>query len=174
MTNYYPPLDNTTNKWAKDFLKAKFITWFAKQVQNHLDNGTALEDIEIKFQLTTMKPLHAHWLIELYNELTSTREKDVVIGGWKKSGSWDAIKLGSKNIPSIDPFAEIDLMLSDEAIQSTQNQCLKIANMITQPKPKIKTCQILTNPTVMPLIFLESRFALKLSNPEKSNIFCAF
>ena len=145
MTNYYQPLDCTTNKWAKDFLKAKFSTWFAKQVQNHLDNGTALEDIDIKFQLTTMKPLHAHWLKELYNELTSTRAKDVVIGGWKKSGIWDA-------------------------------------NMITQPKPKIRTCQILTNqygrqpmmmPTVMLFIFLESRFAVKLSNPEKSHIFCA-
>ena len=30
MTNYYQPLDCTTNKWAKDFLKAKFSSWFPK------------------------------------------------------------------------------------------------------------------------------------------------
>ena len=63
MTNYYQPLDCTTNKWEKDFLKAKFSTWFSKQVQSQLDKGIALEDIDIKFQLTTMKLLHANWLI---------------------------------------------------------------------------------------------------------------
>ena len=61
MTNYYQPLDCITNKWAKDFLKPKFSTWFSNQVQVNLDKDIALEDIDIKFQLTTMKPLHASW-----------------------------------------------------------------------------------------------------------------
>ena len=39
MNNYYQPLDCTTNKWAKDFLKAKFSTLFSKQVQKDLDKG---------------------------------------------------------------------------------------------------------------------------------------
>ena len=104
MNNYYQPLDCTTNKWEKDFLKAKFSTWFSKQVQKHLDKSNALEDIDIRFQLTTMKPLHANWLIDLYKELTSPRAKDVIIGGWKKSGIWDGLKLCSRGLPSIDPF----------------------------------------------------------------------
>ena len=58
MTNYYQQLDCTTNKWTKNFLKANFSTWFSKQVQKRLDKGIALEDIDIRFQLTTMKPLH--------------------------------------------------------------------------------------------------------------------
>ena len=49
MTNYYQPLDCTTNKWAKGFLKEKFTIWFSKQVQKHLDKGIALEDIDIRF-----------------------------------------------------------------------------------------------------------------------------
>ena len=117
MTNYYQPFDCTTNKWAKDFLKAKFSTRFSNPVQHHLDKDIALEDIDIKFQLTTMKPLHASWLINLYNELTSSRAKDVIIGGWKKSGIMDAIKLGSKGLPSIDPFAEIEPMDSAYTVQ---------------------------------------------------------
>ena len=117
MTNYYQPLDCTTNKCAKDFLKAKFSTWFSKQVQKHLDKGIALEDIDVRFQLTTMKPLHATWLIDLYNELTSPRAKDVIIAGWKKSGTWDALKLGSRGLPSIDPFKEIEPMDSDYIVQ---------------------------------------------------------
>ena len=104
MTNYYQPLDCTTKKWAKDFLNAKFSTWFSKQVQKHLDKGIALEDIDIRFQLTTMKPLHANWLIALYNELTSPRAKDVIIGGWEKSGIWDALKLGSRGLHQSIPL----------------------------------------------------------------------
>ena len=117
MTNYYQPLDCTTNKWAKNFLKAKFSTWFSKQVQKHLDKGIALEDIDVRFQLTTMKPLHANWLIDLYNELTSPRAKDVIIAGWKKSATWDALKLGSRGLPSIDHFKEIERMDSDYIVQ---------------------------------------------------------
>ena len=64
-----------------------------------------------------MKPLHATWLIDLYNELTSPRAKDVIIAGWKKSGTWDALKLGSRGLPSIDPFKEIEPMDSDYIVQ---------------------------------------------------------
>ena len=99
MTNYYQPLDCTTNKWAKDFLKAKFRTWFSKLGQKHLDKGIALDDINIRFQLKTMKPLHAKWLIDLYNEVTSPHVKDVITGRWEKSGIWDAVKLGSRGLP---------------------------------------------------------------------------
>ena len=115
MTNYYQPLDSTTSKWAKDFLKAKFSTWFSKQVQKHLDKGIALEDINIRFQLRTIKLLHANWVIDLY-ELTSPQTKDVIIGGWKKSGIWDALKLGSRGLPSILPFEEIEPMDSDYVV----------------------------------------------------------
>ena len=117
MINYYQPLDRTTNKWAKDFPKAKFSTWFPKQVQKHLDKGIALEDIDIRFQLTTMKPLHANWLIDLFSVLTSPQAKDVIIGRWTKSGIWDALKLGSRGLPSIDPFKEIEPMDSDYIVQ---------------------------------------------------------
>ena len=117
MTNYYQPLDFTTNKWVKDFLKAKFSTWFSKQGQKHLDKGIASEDIDIRFQLITIKPLHANCLIDLYNELTSPRAKDVIIGGWKKSGIWDALKLGSRGLTSINPFKEIERMDADYIAQ---------------------------------------------------------
>ena len=81
MMTYYQPLNCSTKNWAKsfycrtknwtkNFFKAKFSTWFWKQVQNHY-KGVATEDIDIKFRLTTMKPLHANWLIDLYNELMS-------------------------------------------------------------------------------------------------------
>ena len=64
-----------------------------------------------------MKPLHANQLIDLYNELTSPRARDAIIGGWKKSGIQDALKLGSIGLPSIDLFKEIKPMDSDYIVQ---------------------------------------------------------
>ena len=63
-----------------------------------------------------MKPLHANWVIQLYNELTSEKEKKVMHGGWVKSGIFDAIMLGSKNLPSLDPFEEMEPLDSECSI----------------------------------------------------------
>ena len=34
MSNYYQPLDLTTNNWAKEFLKTKFSQWYSEQIQD--------------------------------------------------------------------------------------------------------------------------------------------
>ena len=68
-----------------------------------------------RYQISTNnnEAVHANWLIDLYKELTSLWAKDVIIGVWKKSGIWDALKLGSRDLPSIDLFKEIEPMDSD-------------------------------------------------------------
>ena len=63
MTNYYQPLDLTTNKWAKEFLNTKFLQWHSKQIQDALDSDKAIEDIEVKVLLSVMKPIHGCWLL---------------------------------------------------------------------------------------------------------------
>ena len=78
MTNCYQPLDLTTNKLAKEFLKTKFSQWYSQQIQDALDSAKAVEDIEVKVPLSVMKPLHGCWLIEMYNELTSARCRKVI------------------------------------------------------------------------------------------------
>ena len=52
MTKYYQPLDYTTNKWAKEFMKNKFSTGYTKEVQSELKKDTSIEDNDIKFPLT--------------------------------------------------------------------------------------------------------------------------
>ena len=64
MTDYFQVLDLTVNKWVEDFMKQKFNEWFATQLGNKLESGKELENITIKFLLSTMKPLHAGWLID--------------------------------------------------------------------------------------------------------------
>ena len=91
----------------------KFSTQYTKEVQSELKKGTSIEDIDIKFPLTMMKPLHANWIIQLYNELTSEKGQKVIHGGWVKPGIFDAIMLGSKNLLCLDPFEEIEPLDSE-------------------------------------------------------------
>ena len=55
-----------------------------------------------------MKPMHAQWIIELYNELTSSSGREVVVNGWKAAGIYDAIEMGPAKLPALNPFLEID------------------------------------------------------------------
>ena len=73
MTHIFQPLDLTVNGAAKDFLKAKFTQWFAKKIDEGLQEGKEIEDIEVTFGLTALKPLHASWVCDLYDYLTQAR-----------------------------------------------------------------------------------------------------
>ena len=91
MTHLFQPLDLTVNKVAKDFTKEKFSEWFTRQISIGLENGQELDDIEIDYRLSVLKPLHATWLISLYDHMSSPEGKAVIASGWKKSGIFDAI-----------------------------------------------------------------------------------
>ena len=54
-----------------------------------------------------MKPLHARWLIKLYNMMTTGEGKQVIKSGWEAAGITEAIEIGSKNLPSLDPSRDI-------------------------------------------------------------------
>ena len=54
-----------------------------------------------------MKPLHAKWLISFYNFMTTTKGQEVISNGWKGSGIYDSITLGSSKLPVLDPFSDI-------------------------------------------------------------------
>ena len=81
----------------------------------------AIEDVQVGLQLTRLKPIHAAWLVEFYNHMTTSKGKEIIDGGWKASGISDASKLGSQKLPYIDPFHEIDPMLGDNADQAADD-----------------------------------------------------
>ena len=56
MMHIFQPLDLTVNKWVKDFFKKKFNEWYAWRLREELAKGINLEDIEIAFKLTELKP----------------------------------------------------------------------------------------------------------------------
>ena len=118
MTHLFQPLDLTVNKHCKSFLKRLFSKWYSQQIENQLSIGKKIEEVDIKFTLTTIKPLHAQWLVEFYNEMTSESGSTVIVNGWKASGIYDGLKMGSSNLPSIDPFQDISPLLESNDLES--------------------------------------------------------
>ena len=107
MTHLLHPLDLSVNSWVKRWIRQQFSDWYAEQIRLNLDEGKTLESIDIKMPLTVMKPLHARWLIKLYNTMTTGEGKQVIKIGWEAAGITEAIKISSKNLPSVDPFRNI-------------------------------------------------------------------
>ena len=57
-----------------------------------------------------MKPLHAEWVTNFYNHITTLESKKIIENGWLSSGVPDAIRLGLNKLPSNDPFGDISPM----------------------------------------------------------------
>ena len=89
-------------------MKNKFTLWYSDQVQRAMDAGKSIEEIDIDLKLSILKPLHAAWLIELYNHMTSAAGKAVSLKGWEVAGITGAIEKGSSGLPPLDPFHDID------------------------------------------------------------------
>ena len=117
MTHIYQPLDLTVNGYAKKFSKKKFNEWYANQIIQQLDEGKELYEIEVKLRLTTMKPLHAQWLTDLYNLMTSAKGKPIILKGWQLAGITEAIQKGVNNLPELDPFNDIDPIINVDTVE---------------------------------------------------------
>ena len=86
-------------------MRNQFSKYYSNAVKVHIDSGKPVEEIDVDFRLTTLKPLHAHLLISLYNHLTSERGSHIINKVWKRSGITGIID-GSTILPPEDPFAE--------------------------------------------------------------------
>ena len=65
-TDRLQPMDLSVNKAAKDFLHSQFTDWYAQEICSNLEE----EDSSIvDLKLSRIKPLHAQWLVALYNHI---------------------------------------------------------------------------------------------------------
>ena len=83
------PLDLTFNAVFKQELRECFTRWYATIVKNDLDQGTELSTIRPDLRTSILKPIHAHWLIEVHSSLS--KKKDLIIQGFEKAGIKDFI-----------------------------------------------------------------------------------
>ena len=75
-----------------------------------MGSGTSTDDIGVELRLSVLKPLHASWMVSLYNHLNSSEGKRYVAKGWEKAGVVGVVK-GESALPPEDPFEEIDDVL---------------------------------------------------------------
>ena len=73
-------------------MKKKFTLWYADQVQRAMDAGKLMEEIDIDLKLSVLKPLHASWLIELFDHMTSPAGKAASLKGWEVPGIYHTVK----------------------------------------------------------------------------------
>ena len=83
-TDRLQPLDLSVNKPAKDFVRAKFRDWYGNQICKQLDDGL---NEEVDMRMSTMKPITAHWMINLHAYLSA--RPSIIINGFRAAGLED-------------------------------------------------------------------------------------
>ena len=78
------------------------------------------DEIEVKLNLTTFKPLNAAWITEFYDLMTYNQGKSVIKNGWEASGITGVIESRLVNLSSVDPFAEIDPLVTKPTISNNK------------------------------------------------------
>ena len=121
--SYLPtkPLDLRVNGTATKFLEAKFTERFAKKIDEGLQEGKELEDIEVKFKLTTLKPLYTSWVWDSYDYLTSSKGEVIIKNQRKRAGIIEAVEKGFSELPPLGPFQSIDPIADQADIFLTQD-----------------------------------------------------
>ena len=71
--------------------------------------------------ILSSKPIHAGWLVEFYNHMTTSKGKEIIDSGQKAAGIFDAVKLDSSKLLPIDPFHDIYPMLGAESESSNRH-----------------------------------------------------
>ena len=65
-----------------DVQSKEFVTYYLSAVKQQLDSGKQLEDIEVDFRLSMLKPLHAKWgLLNCSIFLPLPRARKQLLGG---------------------------------------------------------------------------------------------
>ena len=79
------------------------------QIDNALQVGTKLEDINIEFRLSLIKPLNdsIKWLVQYYNHISSQTGTKVIANRFKLADIYDSIGSGKSSLKSIYLFNDI-------------------------------------------------------------------
>ena len=96
MKHIFQPLDFTVKRSAQSLFNWKFTKWHSNEVKFQLEAGTKLDEIEVNLTL------------EFYNKMTSDEGNPIIQNGWKNAGTEDTLRMGKGNMPSLDPFFDID------------------------------------------------------------------
>ena len=80
-------------------MRKQFIVYYISAVKQQLESGKPLEDVDVDFLLTVIKPLQAQWLVDMFNFFTTQKGADK---GWKIAGIVGILN-GTIVLPSENP-----------------------------------------------------------------------
>ena len=81
------------------------------------------------WKASTVQPLHAKWVMEVYNHMASSTGKEICLKGWKKSGIEEALENGLED--NLDTFKDTDPI---EAADEVSNNLFVINKMYISQK----------------------------------------
>ena len=103
IANKFQPLDITVNKPAKCFISERYNKWYAEQVTNQLNEGKDPADVAVSLKLSEVKPLHAKWIVEMYEYLQG--RNDLVFNGFRAVGITEAVEKANEVFHRVEnPF----------------------------------------------------------------------
>ena len=77
----------------------------ADLVSEQLKTGVAPGDVKLSMKISDLKPLHAHWMVDMYTYLK--QQKESILNGFDKAGITEAVKSANEVFARIEnPFAE--------------------------------------------------------------------
>ena len=101
--------------------------WYSSCIAAQLDEGKGIENVEVQLKLSVLKPVHAQWIMDLFNYFTSEKGREVISNVWKAAFITEALSSGSDGLEPLDPFQAIDPLTTENSkieisIPSTQNE----------------------------------------------------
>ena len=108
--------------------------WLFQAIHEKLCNGTQIRLQELLMMVkiwkaSTVQPLHAKWVMEVYNHMASSTGKEICLKGWKKSGIEEALENGLED--NLDTFKDTDPI---EAADEVSNNLFVINKMYISQK----------------------------------------
>ena len=81
------------------------------------DEGRDIKDVDIGLKLSIVKPLYAQWLLEMYNNKTSSEGRGVCLKRWKVTAILDATQKGLDGLQNLDPFHDTDPLATSDSLE---------------------------------------------------------
>ena len=113
-------------------MKKKFNEWYTNQVRQQLDEGKELKQFQVKLTLTTLKSIHAKWLVDFYNHMTTPEGKQVISSGCSATGIKNALKIGQTCLELLGLFADMDPLVSELCVEQDDSNILQIDEVLIQ------------------------------------------
>ena len=106
LTNKFQPLDISVSKATKPFISDKYNFWLTNEVPQQFRAGKTAGNVKVCLKLSVIKPLHAKWIVDLYNTLKD--DKEMTITGFRSAGITEAIENSKYMVEkNANPFEEV-------------------------------------------------------------------